>query len=51
MLNAKKTKKAKVVKRNPNLSTKMPERVGPRKLPKKNEDVHISRKKSKNVPF
>ena len=35
------TKNPRVVERNPNLSTKMPDRVGPRKLPKKNDDVHM----------
>ena len=35
------TKNPRVVERNPKLSTKMPDRVGPRKLPRKNEDVHI----------
>ena len=35
------TQNPRVVERNPNLSTKMPDRVGPRKLPKKNDDVHI----------
>ena len=38
------TKKPSVVERNPNLSTKMPDRVGPRKLPKKNEEVHMPMK-------
>jgi hypothetical protein len=41
MLTRKITKKPSVVARNPYLSTKIPERVGPRKFPKKNEDDHI----------
>ena len=38
------TKKPRVVDRKPYLSTKIPERVGPRKFPKKNDEVHIPEK-------
>ena len=41
MFTRKITKNPSVVARNPYLSTKTPERVGPRKFPKKNDDVHI----------
>ena len=35
-------KKNKVVDRNPYFSTKIPDNVGPRKFPRKNENDHIS---------
>ena len=37
------TKNPRVVDLNPYFSTKIPERVGPRKFPKKNELDHISK--------